>query len=1003
MKILQVVKTILLFSILTVFLPGKMMAQPGIDTCGAYFYWYNSNTDSLQVYFGYSSFFPENNNISSITWDFGDGTTAEGEAGLTHNYAQPGTYQVTVSVVTESSCSGSYTEAVIVYDPDACLPAFSYGGNAGLITSFYAYAINNVPAVTWWWDFGDGNTSTEEYPLHEYSQEGNYDVTLTITGANGCTGSITQTVAVLSVPFFCNAYFYTNFPDYPNDTKMVQFQDASFSTNPLSPLTYAWDFGDGTTSEESNPLHQYQAFGTYPVTLTISTDDCSSVYQQILQIDTFIYIPNCQPGFTYGASYVDPWEIQFWDYSSTEDPIIDWFWNFGDGTTGTGSQVTHQFNAPGYYEVTQTITTLTCGERVIMQPVFINDYSYCFSSFASNQVSDKTISLTGYAFYDATDAQWWWDFGDGNTSNAGPEVTHTYSQGGEYDISLTTTAADGCSYTTTWPDVLIFDSTICYTNFYYYLNYGGAASFYHYSYLPAGGTNTWTWDFGDGTTGSGENPIHIYTEAGVYDVTLTAGNGDCSDTYTQQVYVDEWILQQCYASWGSYIPDYSDPNTMSFSSYSFSVDPNMSLTWDLGDGTMVNNEAYFNHTYEADGVYTVTLIVASDNCSDTSSYDVYVGSIFNPLNIFCQPDFYFYQDETQSPETVQFYSNNTFGQEWWLFPGDTTQYLWEFGDGTTSTEAYPVHEYPATGNYFVRLFVSNMLCNAADSGFIYVGNPGYGFINCVAAFGFNQSPDDPMTFSFANQSTGDIAGAAWDFGDGTTSTEINPVHTYDQQGTYIVSLYSYTTDSCYDNTNMVLTVAPNVAYPQGCQANFQAMMNGSTTNFMDMSVTQPGDLIVSYLWDFGDGTTSTEINPVHTYPDAGNYLATLTINTLLGCTSTYQAMAMLQASNLGPGSNLFIYTGAGTATSDITLSVFQIQPNPVTDILRISLTNLPSDDQVYFEIFSAAGVFMTGKQLPRRDASGLVELGDMSQLPAGSYILRLRSDKGATATTFVKI
>lgn len=912
MKILQVAKTFLLFSILTAFLPGKVTAQPGIDTCGTYFYWYNSNVDSLQVYFGFSSFFPENNNVSSINWDFGDGTTAEGEPGLTHNYAQPGTYQVTVSVVTESSCSGSYTEAVIVYDPDACLPAFSYGGNAGLITSFYAYAINNVPAVTWWWDFGDGNTSTEEYPLHEYSQEGNYDVTLTITGANGCTGSITQTVTVQSLPFFCNAYFYTNFPGYPNDTKMVQFQDASYSSDPLSPLTYAWDFGDGTTSEESNPLHQYQTFGTYPVTLTVSTDNCSSVYQQISQIDTFIYVPNCQPGFTYGASYVDPWEIQFWDYSSTEDPIIDWFWNFGDGTTGTGSQVTHQFNAPGYYEVTLTITTLTCGERVIMQPIFINEYDYCFSSFASNQIIDKTISLTGYAFYDATDAQWWWDFGDGNTSGAGPEVTHTYSQGGEYAISLTTTAADGCSYTTTWPDVLIFDSTICYTNFYYYLNYGGAASFFNYSYLPAGGTNTWTWDFGDGTTGSGENPTHIYTEAGTYDVTLTAGNGDCSDTYTQQVYVDEWILQQCYASWGSYIPDYSDPNTMSFSSYSFSVDPDISLTWDLGDGTIVNDEAYFNHTYAADGVYTVSLIVASDNCSDTSSYDVYVGSIFNPLN-------------------------------------------------------------------------------------------SSGFINCIASFGFNQSPDDPMTFTFTNQSSGDIVGATWDFGDGTTSTEINPVHTFDQQGTYIVSLYSYTTDSCYDNTNIVLTVAPNVAYPQGCQANFQAMLNGSTTNFMDMSVTQPGDLIVSYLWEFGDGTTSTDINPVHTYPDAGNYLATLTINTLLGCTSTYQAMAMLQASNLGPGSNLFIYTGAGTATSDIMLSAFSIQPNPVSDILRISLGNLPSDDQLYYEIFSAAGVFMTGKQIPQRDASGLVELGDMSQLPAGSYILRLRSGKGVSATTFVKI
>lgn len=1004
MKMQKWTKAYLLFFPLMAFLCGKVQAQPGVDSCGTYFFWYNSNVDSLQVYFGYSSFFPENiDNISTINWDFGDGATATGGPGLTHNYAQPGIYQATVSVVLENGCSGSYTEAVTVYDPDACLPTFSYGSIAGLITSFYPYSINNVQAATWLWDFGDGATSTEQQPVHEYSQAGNYDVTLTIAGANGCTGSVTQTVPVQTVPFFCNAYFYANFPGYPNDTKTVQFQDASFNTDPLSPLNYAWDFGDGATSTESNPLHVYEAFGTYPVTLTVSTDNCSSVFQQNLQIDSFVYTPNCQPGFIYGISYSDPWEVQFWDYSLTEDFIVDWFWDFGDGTTGSGSLVTHQYNAPGSYDVTMTITTLACGERVITLPIYINEYSYCNSSFTSNTVIDKTISLTGFAYYDASDAQWLWDFGDGNTSDAGPEVTHTYAQGGEYDISLTTIAADGCSNTTTWPDVLIFDSTICYTSFYYYTNLGGAVQFYNYSYLPAGGTNTWVWDFGDGTTGSGENPIHVYTEPGTYEVTLTAGNGDCSDTYTLSVYMDEWSLQQCYASWGSYIPDYSDPNTMSFSSYAFSVDPDFSLTWDLGDGTIVNDEAYFNHTYAADGVYTVSLVVASVNCTDTSSYDVYVGSTFNPLSIFCQPNFYFYQDGTQSPETVQFYSANSFGLEWWLFPADTTQYLWEFGDGTTSAEAYPVHEYPATGNYFVRLFVNNTLCSGADSGYVYVGNPGFGFLNCIAAFGFNQSPDDPMTFNFTNQSTGDIGGASWNFGDGTTSSEINPTHTFEEQGTYVVSLYSNTVDSCFDNTFLVLTVAPNVAYPQGCQANFQAMMNGNTTSFMDMSEAQEGDFITSYIWDFGDGTISTEANPVHTYPDAGNYLATLTINTLLGCSSTYQAMAMLQASNLGPGSSLFIYNSGGTAATDITLSGISIQPNPVSDMLRISLGNLPVGDQLSYEVLSAAGVRLSGQQMPQRDAAGIVELEDMRQLPAGSYILRLRSDKGVMAKTFIKI
>ena len=163
----------------------------------------------------------------------------------------------------------------IVFPPiDDCFASFwyDYDYTDPLSVQFNDYS---SVATSWAWEFGDGNTSTEQNPLHVYSEEGVYDVTLTITG-DSCTSTITQHICIFGLDPTpeCEAIFYTTTPDW--DTPLtLQFTDWSINAS-----TWAWDFGDGNTSTEQNPLHTYIEEGVYDVTLTITSDSCTSSYTE---------------------------------------------------------------------------------------------------------------------------------------------------------------------------------------------------------------------------------------------------------------------------------------------------------------------------------------------------------------------------------------------------------------------------------------------------------------------------------------------------------------------------------------------------------------------------------------------------------------------------------------------------------------------------------------------------------------------------------------------------
>jgi FOG: PKD repeat len=286
-------------------------------------------------------------------------------------------------------------------------------------------------------------------------------------------------------------------------------------------------------------------------------------------------------------------------------------------------------------------------------------------------------------------------------------------------------------------------------------------------------------------------------------------------------------------------------------------------TWNFGDGTTSNQIGNVTHTYTKEGNYTVSLTISNSygNRTETKTNYIYVGG-----GVIAD----FTADKTTgpSPLAVKFTDKSS---------GNPTKYAWDFGDGSTSTEKNPSHTYTSTGQYTVKLTVSNEFGSdtKTSTSFINVGTAPYVFFTANGTINSKQ-----VTFT----THGNVADGTyrWDFGDGTTSSEKDPIHTYKSTGVYNVTL---AVSNAYGTYNYTLR---NVSITDTLKADFSATNNQGSSplrvQFTDTSIGSGNTS--SFLWNFGDGTTSTERNPTHTYNRTGQYTVALTVTNPCGATNS---------------------------------------------------------------------------------------------------------------------
>ncbi|WNY23344.1 hypothetical protein MmiHf6_06510 [Methanimicrococcus hongohii] len=478
-----------------------------------------------------------------------------------------------------------------------------------------------------------------------------------------------------------------------------------------------------------------------------------------------------------------------------------------------------------------------------------------FSGQPVRGVAPLEVKFTDLSYRGAgDDYKYTWSFGDGATSNQIGNVSHTYTKEGNYTVSLTISNSYG-NQTETKTNYIYVGSGVV-ADFTANNTAGASPLSVKFTDNSSGNPTKYSWDFGDGTTSSEKSPTHVYNSTGTYTVSLTVSNEFSNDTKTSKSLINVGTAPYVFFTANGTI----NSKQVVFTSHG-SVSDSTAFKWDFGDGK-TSSEKNPTHTYSSTGTYNVTL--TASNSYGTFNYTLRNVTITNTL----KADFTASNNQGSSPLKVNF-TDETVGS------GSTSTYLWNFGDGTTSTDKNPSHTYNRTGTYTVALTVTNP-CGATDS----VVKTSYVSVGNVPVADFSGTPTSgvgPLSVQFTDKSQGSSLTYSWDFGDGTTSTSKDPKHTYSAEGTYTVKL---TVKNTYgENT---ATKDKYITVGNAPRANFQAdVLSGVAPHpvqFTDLSTGNP----TSWYWDFGDGSTSTAENPKHTYQKSGYYNVTLTVKNAYG-------------------------------------------------------------------------------------------------------------------------
>ena len=801
--------------------------------------------------------------VTTWNWTFGNGNSSplQNPGAI---YITPGVYPVCLTA-SDGVTTNTFCDTVIVYDdPIINFAANDSFGCANLNVTFTNLSITGSGIASVIWNFGDGNTSTNINPSHTFSI-GIYDITLIVVDSSGCLTQGEKLSYIESVIPPSANFSATNNQNCAVPT-VVNFTNTSTLSGGA---TYAWDFGDGTPiSNLQNPTHAYTIFGSFDVQLIVNKNGC------IDSITKFNFV-NLQPqdaDFTVNNTLICSGQsVSFTDQSLLQ--ANSWSWDFGDGTPfGTSQNPSHSYSTAGNYTVTMTANIPNCNDtETKVNLITVNPNPT--TTFSSN-VTDtcSTPFLVDFTSTSSPGVSYNWNFGDGNNSTlANP--SHIYTSNGSFNVSLTVTDVNLCTATESLPSSINISPPIA--NFNIDSSFGCAPKTITITDLSTSDNviTSWEWDFGDGNTQIGpNNPSHIYTDTGTYNISLVVtDNLGCTDTLDPGVDV---ILGQSFnVNFSSTPPTACKIDPIFFTNLTDTLFiNNVQWVWNFGDGG-VDNTFEPEYQYGDTGFFNVSLNAIHNGCSSDTTIDSIV-RIFPPIALF-----------TTSFDCINLFNvefqDNSIGPETWLWSinGDSI-----FDDTTTYT-------FPDTGVYNIVLYVENLTHGCEDS-----ITQSITIVDPTINFTYDDSIGcPPFNVNFTDLST-DAIGWNWNFGDGGTSNAKNPSHNYTSTGIFDVQLVITSINGCTDTILKpqiinVLSNTPNFT------ANDTSGCRPFNVDFTDLSSSLGGS-ITNWLWNFGDGNTSTSQNPSNIYSAVGNFTVSLQITDSTGCTGSFTRP--LYISSTGP-------------------------------------------------------------------------------------------------------
>ncbi|MDI6793966.1 MAG: PKD domain-containing protein, partial [bacterium] len=828
--------------------------------------------------------------------------------------------------------------------------------------------------TSWSWNFGDGGTSTARNPVHTYTDSGTYTVSLTVSdtcGSDSKTRTAYITVAPCLLDIRINEVAFNETNDWIElkvmgtgvyDGYRIYEGAKLIATIPAWRSLTAGDFivvheesGTNDTNKTNNNYGYWDIYGAGDLTKTDNIIQIKMPTGDNRRVDVVIYSDNSSK-FTSNQTEANGAVADgHWDtgsvFSNSRDSDA---WTDSDKVS-TGKSIGRDTSS------TDTNSRIDWTIKTLLTPGaanFIPPTADAGGPYSGNETDTITLNAGASTDSDGKITLYEWDINNNGTYEISTsDSSYAYSWMDDYSDSVILRVTDNDSQTNT------ASVSVRISNRAPIASADGPYSGGIGDTITLAGTAvdssphdtfTYNWDLNnDGTyeTLSTQNPSTSWNVAGTYSVTLKVTDDDGGiDTDTTKVVISDRIPpvvtitapnngnnttttqpQIIISGWASDTGtgvvtvslNTGDSNTGNTVNFSFLVTLNpdtntfvitardgagntgtdtiiiyysspcpvlaadftagdtsgcvplvvnfsdsstgdvLSWLWDFGDGT-TSSDSNPSHTYTDSGTYTVSLTV-SDTCgSDTRTQTACitvnccstVAADFSgsPATTGC------------APLTVNFSDSST---------GDVLSWWWDFGDGDTSAIKNPSHTYTDSGNYTVSLTVSDTCDSDSET------KTGYITVDCCStiAADFSGTPTTgcvPLTVDFSDSSTGPALSWWWNFGDGNTSSDSNPSHTYNNPGTYTVTLTA--SDACGSDSNQVVVRADKSLIETEIVALSLTGYAPLTVNFSDST---SGD-VTSFLWDFGDGDTSTVQSPDHTYNNPGPYTVTLTASDACG-------------------------------------------------------------------------------------------------------------------------
>ncbi len=777
-----------------------------------------------------------------LDWDFGDGNTSD-EANPTHTFTDPGPYEISLVATNGCAYDTAYQDIDVLPQPILSGIEVTDQSCEGAAVGFSSFGGANISAYHW--DFGDGDSSSLAEPQHHYAVPGSYDISLTVySSLQGCPATEGSTIEILPRP-------QSAFTVQPLDG--CSPLEVSFTNESQNEQYYNWDFGNGEGSTEDSPTVTYTPVDTL-TDILIQLIVSDQVGCQDTAIEHILLYPQPVADFAVDQEMAcgAPASFSFENLSTGADGF---YWDFGELDSITAANPTHEFTDTGTYTVTlHALNTYQCWDEVettvtvhpLPEAAFTGESSAC--QFQEITFANNSQFATSYL----------WDFGDG-FSSVDESPRHAYYNAGEYSVSLIANYLDLCAdtFTSTAP-IVIFPAISAEGDL---ITSGLCSPVDVFLSSQSIDALNYEWILGDGTIINGPDEAtvsHSYEEQGEYEIKLIVTSANqCTDTLELGPVA---VLDQPQANWQVSDTEGCEDWTLDVIN---SSENSTGVQWSFGQNNASCNEDTCSYTYTSAGTYTLQLIVDNQQeCWDTlTSIDTV---LVHPAVV---ADFTIDQNLSCADSSIVFFNLSTYGM----------QSQWDFGDGLGSSEiTNPIYEYPNAGVYDVTLsIVSEFGC--VDTlqqlaGIEIYPNPNLEF-SLVA-----DGDCEPLEVLFDNQTTS-ATDYHWDLdGDGFfDSYEQSPTSTF-AAGSYSPVLVASYENLCADTLQMQGAALEVFSTPTALfdWSEPDSLNAPAQIHFFNQSTMED-----SYEWDFGDGNTSFEENPIHQYYEnhLGNgFNVTLTVS-----------------------------------------------------------------------------------------------------------------------------